>query len=184
MSFDHAKPAIHAQNLGKQYVLGASPYQRLWQLLVGSSSNLSHFNALSGVDINIAQGESVGIIGQNGAGKSTLLQILATKIFPTQGVVRVLDKQMGMVDLFELRTRIGLCGSVIAEDIPYIGMIGSKRKIKLMREDFLQRSWATAAQFDRVHAPVGLDIHSRSVQEIAVSIAAQLVQVRNRTTDT
>ena len=67
MSFDQAKPAIHAQNLGKQYVLGASPYQRLWQLLVGSSSNVSHFSALSGVDINIAQGESIGIIGQNGA---------------------------------------------------------------------------------------------------------------------
>ena len=72
----------------------------------------------------------------------------------------------------------------IASDIPYIGMIGSRRKIKLMREEFLQRSWATATQFDRIHAPVGLDIHSRSVQEIALSIAAQLVQVRNQATDT
>ena len=71
----------------------------------------------------------------------------------------------------------------IDSDIPYIGMIGSRRKIKLMREEFLQRSWATATQFDRIHAPVGLDIHSRTVQEISLSIAAQLVQVRNRATD-
>ena len=74
---------------------------------------------LGPINFSISQGERWVVLGPNGAGKSTLLQILATKIFPTQGQVRVLDKEMGKVDLFELRTRIGLCGSVIAEDIPY-----------------------------------------------------------------
>lgn len=73
---------------------------------------------LGPINFQIIQGERWVVLGPNGAGKSTLLQILATKIFPTQGVVRVLDKQMGTFDLFELRTRIGLCGSIIAEDIP------------------------------------------------------------------
>ena len=99
MSFDQAKPAIHAQNLGKQYVLGASPYQRLWQLLVGSSSNLSHFNALSGVDINIAQGESIGIIGQNGAGKSTLLQLLCGTLTPSTGQLEVKGQVAALLEL-------------------------------------------------------------------------------------
>ena len=99
MSFDHAKPAINAQNLGKQYVLGASPYQRLWQLLVGSSSNLSHFNALSGVDINIAQGESIGIIGQNGAGKSTLLQLLCGTLTPSTGQLEVNGQVAALLEL-------------------------------------------------------------------------------------
>ena len=99
MSFDHAKSAIHAQNLGKQYVLGASPYQRLWQLLVGSSSNLSHFNALSGVEINIAQGESVGIIGQNGAGKSTLLQLLCGTLTPSTGHLEVNGQVAALLEL-------------------------------------------------------------------------------------
>jgi iron complex transport system ATP-binding protein len=74
---------------------------------------------LGPINFSILQGERWVVLGPNGAGKSTLLQILATKIFPTQGTVSVLDKQMGKVDLFELRTRIGLCGSVIAEDIPH-----------------------------------------------------------------
>ena len=74
---------------------------------------------LGPLNFSISQGERWVVLGPNGAGKSTLLQILATKIFPTHGVVTVLDKQMGKVDLFELRTRIGLCGSVIAEDIPF-----------------------------------------------------------------
>ena len=99
MSFDQAEPAIHAQNLGKQYVLGASPYQRLWQLLVGSSSNVSHFNALSGVDINIAQGESIGIIGQNGAGKSTLLQLLCGTLTPSTGQLEVNGQVAALLEL-------------------------------------------------------------------------------------
>ncbi len=73
---------------------------------------------LGPINFSISQGERWVVLGPNGAGKSTLLQILATKIFPTQGTVTVLDKQMCKVDLFELRTRIGLCGSVIADDIP------------------------------------------------------------------
>jgi len=74
---------------------------------------------LGPLNFQIMQGERWVVLGPNGAGKSTLLQILSTRMFPTQGVVKVLDKQMGAVDLFELRTRIGLCGSVIAEDIPH-----------------------------------------------------------------
>lgn len=58
------------------------------------------------------------VLGPNGAGKSTLLQLLATRIFPTSGTVHLLDQEMGKVDLSELRTRIGICGALISEDIP------------------------------------------------------------------
>jgi iron complex transport system ATP-binding protein len=58
------------------------------------------------------------VLGPNGAGKSTLLQILATRTFPSAGSVQVLDREMGKVDLSELRTRIGICGALISEDIP------------------------------------------------------------------
>jgi len=68
----------------------------------------------------------------------------------------------------------------IASKAAYIGMIGSGRKINLMRQKFLEEGWATPQQFDRVHAPIGLDIHSKTVEEIAISIAAQLVLVRSR----
>jgi xanthine dehydrogenase accessory factor len=60
----------------------------------------------------------------------------------------------------------------------YLGMIGSARKIALMRDEFLRRNWATADEWSRVRAPIGLPIGSRSVAEIAVSIAAELVAVR------
>ncbi|MDZ7261646.1 MAG: XdhC family protein, partial [candidate division KSB1 bacterium] len=68
----------------------------------------------------------------------------------------------------------------INSEAAYIGMIGSARKIELMRKKFLEEGWATSTQFDRVYAPIGIDIQSKTVQEIAVSIAAQLILVRRQ----
>ncbi len=73
---------------------------------------------LGPLDFKIQSGERWVILGPNGAGKSTLLNILATRIFPTKGTVKILDKEMGKVDLSELKTRIGFCANLLAEDIP------------------------------------------------------------------
>jgi len=62
----------------------------------------------------------------------------------------------------------------------YIGMIGSRRKIAQVRESFLKNGWATIDQWEKIYTPIGLEIGSKTVQEIAVSIAAQLIQVRNQ----
>jgi xanthine/CO dehydrogenase XdhC/CoxF family maturation factor/GTP:adenosylcobinamide-phosphate guanylyltransferase len=65
----------------------------------------------------------------------------------------------------------------------YIGLMGSHRKLKLMRERFIDEGWATGSEFDAVHAPIGIDIHSETVEEIAVSIAAELIKVRKEQRD-
>ena len=62
----------------------------------------------------------------------------------------------------------------------YIGMIGSGRKVRLLREKFIRRGWCTAEQWSRVHSPIGLPIGSKTVEEIAVSIAAELVRVKRK----
>jgi xanthine dehydrogenase accessory factor len=62
----------------------------------------------------------------------------------------------------------------------YIGMIGSRRKVPLVRRRFLQSGWATAEDFKRVYAPIGLDLGAVTVPEIATSIVAQLVAVRRK----
>lgn len=60
----------------------------------------------------------------------------------------------------------------------YVGMIGSKRKIKLIYEDLIARGIPQAA-LEKVHAPLGLHIGSQTVPEIAVSIVAELIACRN-----
>jgi xanthine dehydrogenase accessory factor len=57
-------------------------------------------------------------------------------------------------------------------------MIGSQRKKRLIFERLLEDGYATQEQLDRVKCPVGLEIGSRTVPEIAVSIIAQLVKRR------
>src|SRR5262245_36784323 len=60
----------------------------------------------------------------------------------------------------------------------YVGLIGSKRKIRLVFGDLIARGVSHGA-LHRVRAPLGFDIGSQTVPEIAVSIVAELIASRN-----
>jgi xanthine dehydrogenase accessory factor len=70
--------------------------------------------------------------------------------------------------------------AVIGRGARYVGMIGSRRKVKLIFDELAERG-VPPESLAQVHAPVGLDIGAVSVEEIALSIAAQLVQVHRST---
>lgn len=73
---------------------------------------------LDNVDLRVEEGDRWVIIGPNGAGKTTLLQLLSTQMHPTMGMVELLGEYLGAVDVFELRPRIGVSSSSIAQRIP------------------------------------------------------------------
>jgi iron complex transport system ATP-binding protein len=73
---------------------------------------------LAGIDWRIAEGERWVLLGPNGAGKTTLLQILGAQMHPTAGTATVLGDRLGRVDLFELRTRIGLTSATVDQRLP------------------------------------------------------------------
>ncbi|MGE4407264.1 phosphonate ABC transporter ATP-binding protein [Pseudomonas sp.] len=85
-----------------------------WPALGLSAVGHSHTDgqpALRGIDLQIAQGERVAIIGPSGAGKTTLLRLLATSLKPDQGQLELLGQQpwrLSAVARQRLRTRIGL----------------------------------------------------------------------------
>ncbi len=60
----------------------------------------------------------------------------------------------------------------------FLGLIGSRRKARIIREQFIKQKIATPEQFDRIACPVGLDIAAVGTHEIAVSILAQMIQKR------
>jgi xanthine dehydrogenase accessory factor len=62
-------------------------------------------------------------------------------------------------------------------DAGYIGMIGSRRKRDLIYRELLTKGFSQA-ELGRVHAPIGLAIGAETPEEIAVSIVAELIQVR------
>jgi xanthine dehydrogenase accessory factor len=66
---------------------------------------------------------------------------------------------------------------VLGRNVRYIGMIGSKRRVRTVL-GHLQEEGADPAALRRVHAPVGLDIGAETPPEIAVAILAEMIKVR------
>ena len=58
----------------------------------------------------------------------------------------------------------------------YVGLIGSRRKIQLIVENLLQKGYGPET-FDRLYAPIGLEIGSETPEEIAVSVIAELIAI-------
>ncbi|MGE9289828.1 MAG: polysaccharide ABC transporter ATP-binding protein [Puniceicoccales bacterium] len=114
--------AVQIENLWKEYRLGvisrgslAEDVQSMWcrllgkedpntkiELMDGATANRvqkKRFFALRGIDLEINQGDIVGIIGKNGAGKSTLLKILSRITKPTRGCVRAAGKTASLLEV-------------------------------------------------------------------------------------
>jgi len=66
---------------------------------------------------------------------------------------------------------------VLKKDCAYIGMIGSKTKVKKIFAE-LEKSGFDKHVLEKIHSPIGLDIGAEGPYEIAVSIAAELISVR------
>jgi xanthine dehydrogenase accessory factor len=67
---------------------------------------------------------------------------------------------------------------MVKKNIKYLGMIGSKNKIKTIYDSLIQQV-ISKKDLSRVDAPIGLSINSKTTAEIAISIAAKIIQIRN-----
>ena len=59
------------------------------------------------------------VLGPNGAGKTTVLQLSSTLMHPSSGAITILDSELGKVDVFELRPRIGIASTAMARRVPF-----------------------------------------------------------------
>jgi xanthine dehydrogenase accessory factor len=69
--------------------------------------------------------------------------------------------------------------SVIDKKVKYIGMLGSKRKIKSIFDALLEDG-VNEKLFEKVHTPIGIEIEAETPEEIAISIAAEIIKVKNQ----
>ena len=80
---------------------------------------------------------------------------------------------------FGYRTDDVIIRQLINKDFNYIGMLGSKEKIATLFRNMISDGF-DKDRIAKVYAPIGIDIKSETTQEIAISIAAQLIRVKNQ----
>ena len=68
--------------------------------------------------------------------------------------------------------------ALLNKKFKYIGVLGSKKKMEKLFEDY-RLGGIDEAILQRIHTPIGLDIKSQTPEEIAVSIAAEIIKVKN-----
>lgn len=121
---------LHGRSL-KKTALGLTTGGRIG----GTSGGRVHVDALSGIDLDLREGDRVALIGHNGAGKSTLLRTMAGIYEPTSGRVTVRGRVSPMFDLMlgidpdatgreNVRLRGLLLGMTPADIDTYAGEIG------------------------------------------------------------
>lgn len=67
---------------------------------------------------------------------------------------------------------------VLRSEAAYIGMVGSLNRVNTMFQRLLQEGIADEKALERIYAPIGLDIGAQTVEEIALSIMAEIVHTR------
>ncbi len=93
------KIAIRVSGLKKVYKLYNKPSDRLKEAFGFKRGGVKEHYALNGIDMEIFQGETVGIIGTNGSGKSTILKIITGVVNPTAGKVEVDGRISALLEL-------------------------------------------------------------------------------------
>ncbi|MBP9104071.1 MAG: XdhC family protein [Chitinophagaceae bacterium] len=70
--------------------------------------------------------------------------------------------------------------ALLNKEFKYIGVLGSKKKMEKLFEDY-RKEGIDESLLQRIHTPIGLDIKSQTPEEIAVSIAAEIIKIKNAT---
>lgn len=99
MAVDDRKPAIQVKNVKKVYKLYNKPSDRFVDAFGLKKGKFKENYALDNVNMEIMQGETVGIIGTNGSGKSTILKIITGVLNPTEGEVLVNGRISALLEL-------------------------------------------------------------------------------------
>jgi xanthine dehydrogenase accessory factor len=69
--------------------------------------------------------------------------------------------------------------SIVGKDLRYFGVLGSKAKMKTLMNALIADG-VSKDRLSQIHAPIGLPINSHTPDEIAVSIAAEIILVKNK----
>jgi ABC-2 type transport system ATP-binding protein len=112
------------------------------------------FCAVDGIDLKVERGTVYGFLGPNGAGKSTTIKMLTGLLAPTQGAIRVLDKDMlEPREALEAKSRVG----VIPEDLALFDNLTAREYLTFIGRMYLVPRETVRSRIDELLPLLGLE---------------------------
>ncbi|MDO5025817.1 MAG: ABC transporter ATP-binding protein [Trueperella sp.] len=119
---------------------------------------------LDSVSWSVAAGQHWVILGPNGAGKTTLVQLIAGRMHPTTGTVRIIGEQLGRVNLADIWPLVGVASSAMDARIP-----GDQRVIDVVRT----AAYGMTASWREVYEDIDQQRAESLLQQLGVGKLAQ-----------
>ncbi|ROO85712.1 oligopeptide/dipeptide ABC transporter ATP-binding protein [Actinocorallia herbida] len=113
----------------------------------GGPFNAERVHALTGVGLTVAEGETVGIVGESGCGKSTLAKVLVGLERPRSGEIRHRGQDLWRMSAGERRRRIGRHVGMVFQD-PSTSMNRRMPVRQILRDPLDVHRWGTPAERD------------------------------------
>ena len=110
---------------------------------------------LDGIDWEVAAGDRWVVLGPNGSGKTSLVRIASFQTHPSRGDVEVLGQRLGRVNIWDLRNRIGLASSALADQLR--PQLTASDVVVTQLHGALEPWWHTYSDDDRAEAQRCLD---------------------------
>jgi branched-chain amino acid transport system permease protein len=149
----------------------------------GASKRFGGLQALAGVDLDVREGEILGLVGPNGSGKTTLINVISGFYPLTSGTVTVAGVEIGSLPAHEIARR-GVARTyqiprpfvnmTVLENVVLAATFGNpSRPVAETRDEALHWIGFTGLAGKEEVLPAGLNLHERKFLELARALAAK-----------
>ena len=159
----------YTQNIG---------YQNHLYIIGGGHCSLALSNLMSTMDFYIQLFDDRKDLNTVENNHSAHKKILIDSFSNLPGKIPEGNNQYVVIMTFGYRSDDEALRSLMNKNFKYIGVMGSKKKIEKMFETYRQEG-IPQKTLDKIYTPIGISINSRTPEEIAVSIAAEIIKVKN-----
>lgn len=181
ISFSDDVPSVnyHFEQKGEEFLLiEKTGHKNHLHIIGGGHCALAFSKLMHGMDFYIHvydEREGLNTMEQNVfAHKKTILNSYAA----LNELILGGDQVYVVIMTFGYRSDDMALRALLGKQFKYIGMLGSKKKIEKMFSEYKAEN-INADELKNIHSPIGMQIKSQTTEEIAVSIAAEIIAIKN-----
>ena len=182
MGFEQTAPAkdfeFNLKNDDQWKYIEKTGYKKHLYIIGGGHCALAFSKLMSGMDFYIHLFEDRAELNTVEANNYVHEKKLVNDYSELTELIPSGENNYVVVMTFGYRTDDVAVRALLEKQFIYFGLLGSTKKIEKMFDDY-RKEGMNAAALNKIHSPIGLQIKSETPEEIAVSIAAEIIKVKN-----